>query len=216
MRLPDKEILRRLVSLTAPERIIITPLLFPKEQINSAAIDVHLGTEVFILDTSRTVSFDPLMSKEEFRQLARDARRTKKLSPKDSFILHPGDLVLASTLEWIKIPEDLVARLDGRSRWGRVGLKVHSTAGDIQPGSYGVVVFELQTDGRVSFELYPGLRIAQLRFYKMLDKPALPYPNKVEGTGPFRAQLGPSLGPFPDDRELRILRRLRDSDRRPA
>lgn len=197
-----------MVSTNPDERLIITPLLSLEDQISSAAIDVHLGTEFRVLDTSRAVSFDPLMSKEKFQQLVRDARRTKRLSPDLSFILHPGDLVLASTLEWIRIPEDVVARLDGRSRWARLGLKVHSTAGDIQPGSPGVVVFELQTDGRVPFELYPGMRIAQLHFYKLLKKPTESYRVKVAAH--FRGQLGPSLGPYPDDYELKVLRKLRD------
>ncbi len=208
MRLPDREIVRRLASTNDDERIIITPLLFPEDQIGSATIDVHLGTEFLILDTSKSDSFDPLMNEKDFTEIVTNSRRTKRLSHKKPFILHPGELVLASTLEWIRVPVDLVARLDGRSRWGRLGLKVHSTAGDIQPGSYGVVVFELHTDGGVPFKLYPGMRIAQLRFYTMLNKPTESYERKTEKKrATFQGQLGPSIGVYPTDVELQILRR---------
>lgn len=206
MRLPDKEIVRRLATADLDKRIIITPLLFPEDQIGSAGIDLHLGTEFLVLDTSKAVSFNPLMSPSDFRGIVMSSRRTKRLSPKTPFILHPGELVLASTLEWLRVPEDLVAILDGRSRWARLGLKVHSTAGDIQPGSFGMVVFELQTDGGVPFFLYPGMRVAQLRFYTMLETPAESYATEKRRGVSFQGQLGPSIGAYPDDIELERLR----------
>jgi dCTP deaminase len=205
MRIPDKEIVKRLASTDPKTRIIISPLMFPADQISAAAIDLHLGTEFWILDTSSVECFDPRMTDKEFRALVRSARKAKSLTPENFFILHPRELVLASTLEWIRIPEDLVGRLDGRSRWARLGIKVHSTAGDIQPGSFGVIVFELQTDGGVPFKLYPGMRIAQLSFYLLSERPAEAYCDK--STAHLQGQLGPSLGPYPDDIELDILRR---------
>ena len=204
MRLTDKGIIRRLAYDDPKERIVIIPLLFPYAQLGSVAIDVHLGTEFRILEPSAEECFDPKMSELKFRHFSRSSRKTRKSHPNQAFILHPNELVLASTLEWVRVPENLVARLDGRSSWARLGLTVHFTAGDIQPGSYGMITFELQTDGGVPFKLYPGMRIAQLQFYTLEDVPAESY--KMKGKARFRGQLGPSMGPYPDDLELEILR----------
>ena len=206
MRLADKNIIERLASTNGSWRLIITPMLFAEHQIGPSSIDVHLGTEYCLIDTSTVVTFDPIMSLEDFSWIARNARTTKRLSPEMPFILHPGELVLASTLEWIRIPSDLVARLDGRSRWARLGLKVHSTAGDVQPGSYGVVVFELENDGGVPFKLYTGMRVAQLSFDETKGSVAQPYGQKRRRR--LQGQLGPSIGPYPDDEELKIIRRI--------
>jgi dCTP deaminase len=85
----------------------------------------------------------------------------------EPFILHPGDFTLASTLEYIVIPNYLSARLEGRSTWGRVGLQIHSTAGFVDPGFQGRLTFELNNLGRLPLPLYPGIRIGQLSFHRI-------------------------------------------------
>src|SRR6185503_11268579 len=110
------------------------------------------------------LNFDPLMSQQEYEEWLRHLRMVNRYSVAESFILHPWQFALARTLEFISVPRDLVGRIDGRSSWARQGLVVHSTAGDIHPGSKGFVVFELMNSGPVPIVLYPGLAIAQVTF----------------------------------------------------
>ncbi len=111
------------------------------------------------------------------------------------FVLHPGDFVLGSTLEWVEIPTDWVARLEGKSSLGRIGIITHSTAGYIDPGFKGNITLELTNIGKVPVALHPGMKIAQLSFSKM-DAPAeRPYGHKdlkskyLGQEGPKEAEL---------------------------
>jgi dCTP deaminase len=117
-----------------------------------------------VVERSDQLHFDPLMSSEEYEEWLRHLRTVNRYSVTESFVLHPGQFALARTLEFISIPRDIVGRIDGRSSWARQGLVVHSTAGDIHPGSRGFVVFELMNSGPVPIVLYPGLAIAQVTF----------------------------------------------------
>ena len=93
----------------------------------------------------------------------------------DSFVIHPGEFCLGRTLEWVELPDDVVARIEGKSSLGRLGLIVHATAGFCDPGWKGTLTLELNNLTRVPIILHPGLEIAQLSFM-MLDRPALrPY-----------------------------------------
>jgi dCTP deaminase len=99
----------------------------------------------------------------------------------EKFFLHPGEFVLASTLEFIRVPADLACRIEGRSSWGRMGLLVHATAGFVDPGYSGSLTFELYNAGRLPIELRPGMRMAQLCFLHLDGIPWLPY-NKRPGS----------------------------------
>jgi dCTP deaminase len=121
------------------------------------------------------------------------------------FILHPGEFVLGATLERISLPDDLVARLDGKSSLGRLGLQVHSTAGLADPGFTGQITLELSNMTRLPISLYPGMRIAQLVF-EMLSTPAdRPYGHgglgsKYQGqSGPTPSQYWRNFAPEADD-----------------
>jgi dCTP deaminase len=93
----------------------------------------------------------------------------------DTFVIHPGEFCLGRTLEWVELPDDIVARIEGKSSLGRLGLIVHATAGFCDPGWKGTLTLELNNLTRVPIILHPGLEIAQLSFM-MLDRPALrPY-----------------------------------------
>jgi dCTP deaminase len=93
----------------------------------------------------------------------------------ESFVIHPGEFCLGRTLEWVELPDDIVARIEGKSSLGRLGLIVHATAGFCDPGWKGTLTLELNNLTRVPIILHPGLEIAQLSFM-MLDRPALrPY-----------------------------------------
>jgi dCTP deaminase len=93
----------------------------------------------------------------------------------ETFVIHPGEFCLGRTLEWVELPDDVVARIEGKSSLGRLGLIVHATAGFCDPGWKGTLTLELNNLTRVPIILHPGLEIAQLSFM-MLDRPALrPY-----------------------------------------
>jgi dCTP deaminase len=102
--------------------------------------------------------------------------------PQESFVIHPGEFCLGRTLEWVELPDDIVARIEGKSSLGRLGLIVHATAGFCDPGWKGTLTLELNNLTRVPIKLYPGLQIAQLSFMA-LDRPALrPYGSPELGS----------------------------------
>ena len=97
------------------------------------------------------------------------------------FILHPGEFVLGTTLERIGIPNDLVARLEGKSSLGRLGLLIHSTAGYIDPGWFGDITLELSNVSRLPITIYAGMRIGQLSFQQLTTPVDNPYSGKYQG-----------------------------------
>ena len=112
------------------------------------------------------------------------------LDPRIPFILHPGQFALGSTLEYIELPANIGAQLEGRSSWAREGLNVHSTAGLIHPGHRGVIVFELQNVGTHPLPLYAGTRVAQLLFYRLPNASRKPYSKENRYFGMTETQFG--------------------------
>lgn len=162
MVLSDLEIIEAL----AKEEIIVTPLMNAKKQIGSSSIDVRLGTEFNLIRISKQTHFDLSLSMKEIKERVREYTEIIHVKPMQAFILHPDEFALASTLEYIVIPNNIAGRLEGRSTWGRVGLQVHSTAGFVDPGFEGTLTFELHNMGKLPIPLYPGVRIAQLSFHR--------------------------------------------------
>src|SRR5207249_9091798 len=114
----------------------------------------------------------------------------------ESFILHPGEFVLGSTLERVVLPDDLVARLEGKSSLGRLGLLIHSTAGYVDPGWNGYLTLELSNVANLPITLYPGMRIGQISFFRLTSPAEAPYGkagNKYQG------QRGPTPSRFFED-----------------
>lgn len=137
--------------------LVLTPLL-TKQQIGIASVDVRLGNQ-FIVFRLHAVGAYP-------SDTADDARRIQErhvLRFGTPFVLHPGMLALAATLEYVKMPLDIECQVEGRSSWARVGLAV-ATATTVEPGFRGVVTLELSNVGSVPLYLHPGVRIAQLLF----------------------------------------------------
>jgi len=162
--LSDWEIIQALLK----GEIILTPLLNSKEQIGTSSIDVRLGTEFKLIRIVKQTHFDLSISQEQIKKQIREYTEVIHVEPMQPFILHPNEFALASTLEYIILSNNTVGRLEGRSTWGRVGLQVHSTAGLIDPGFEGILTFELHNMGKLPLPLYPGVRIAQIIFYKCL------------------------------------------------
>ncbi|MDQ4143546.1 MAG: dCTP deaminase [Actinomycetota bacterium] len=109
----------------------------------------------------------------------------------DPFILHPGEFVLGSTLEYVRLPNDLVARLEGKSSLGRLGLLIHSTAGFVDAGFEGHLTLELSNVANLPITIYPGMKIGQLSFYKMSSPADHPYGSKKVGSK-YQGQRGPT------------------------
>jgi dCTP deaminase len=182
------------------ERLVITPLLNRKKQITDGAVDVRLGTEFIII---KRTSMLGLESKEaspaKIKKNIRDYQERVKIRIREEFILHPNQLVLGSTLEYISIPNNLSAYVLTRSSWGRLGLII-ATATYVNAGFKGCLTLELENLGEVPIALYPGTRIAQLVL------------NKLEGKGKYKDRsymypTGPEFSKAYEDDELDIWRK---------
>jgi dCTP deaminase len=173
MLLSDIDIAKRLVHRDPAKRLVVTPIVSAEYQFGPSSLDVHLSTDFQRLENmnrSHIPTGKELKAEEE-----KAYRERVILAAKESFYLHPGEFVLASTLEWFKLPDDLAGRIEGRSSWGRRGLLVHATAGFVDPGFAGVLTFELSNAGRLPIQLTPGLRVGQVCFFNMSSPSLIPY-----------------------------------------
>ena len=165
-------------------RIIITPKPDLKIQLGSCSIDLRLGNIFRIFDHSRNAFIDP--TKKDFSNEITKEVRVKK---GESFMMQPGDFVLAVTLEKVKILSDIMARLEGRSSLGRLGIVVHSTASIFDPGWDGKPVLELGNLGRMAVKLTPGMRICAMTFEELSSPVDIPYSRKKSAK--YQIQKGP-------------------------
>lgn len=175
MLLQDNAIIARLLDDNIDRRIIITPLINGKEQIGPSSVDVRLGGSFRIPATSHLGAIDP-----EVEDDIATYTTAVEIGPSEQLYLHPGEFVLAATLEYVRIPRDLACRIEGRSSWGRLGLLVHATAGFVDPGFSGNLTFELFNAGRLPVKLKPGMRMAQLCFFELKDLPTVAYDQRAE------------------------------------
>ncbi len=163
MILCDKDIKARL-----GKDLIIEP--FSETQISSSSIDLRLGNSFRIFKRISKSHIDP-------RQKHSYDEYTEKINIDDVFIIHPGEFVLATTLEKIEMPYDIVGSIDGRSSLGRLGIIIQ-TAAMIDAGFKGHITLELANIGKMPVSLYPGMRICRLTFYKLSQKCENPYNGK--------------------------------------
>jgi dCTP deaminase len=155
------------------KRIVISPLPDIQIQLGSCSIDLRLGDTFRVFDHSRFPFIDP--AKKDF---SNEITKVIKVKKGESFIMQPGDFVLAVTLETVKIPTDLMGRLEGRSSLGRLGLVVHSTASIFDAGWDGKPVLELGNLGRMAISLTPGMRICAMTFEELTSPADTPYVSK--------------------------------------
>jgi|SRR5450755_3366624 dCTP deaminase len=179
MLLSEIDVARRLVDPDEKRRLVITPIVNAREQFGPSSFDVHLSTDFHQLENLNR----PYLSLDEEHTEEWEARYTKKVvlsadRMEEGLYLHPGEFVLASTLEYFRFPDDLAGRIEGRSSWGRLGLLVHATAGFVDPGYAGALTLELSNVGRLPIELKPGLRLAQICFFQMSQPSLIPYKKK--------------------------------------
>ncbi len=142
----------------AKGRIVIEPL--DPSCIQPASVDVHLDHRLLVFRNSRRPYID-------IKQDLEDLTEPVEVAAEAPFILHPGEFVLGSTLEHIEVPEDLVARLEGKSSLGRIGLLIHSTAGYVDPGWKGHLTLELSNVSKLPITLYYSMKIGQLSFLRL-------------------------------------------------
>jgi dCTP deaminase len=151
--------IRRLVD---EGRIRIEP--WDPGMVQPASVDLRLGNSFQVFHNHRVAAID-------LDALPKDLTEQVEVADGDPFVIHPGEFVLGRTLEWVKLPEDLVARIEGKSSLGRLGLIVHATAGFVDPGFEGTLTLEITNLTRVPIKLYADRPIAQLSFMT-LDRPA--------------------------------------------
>jgi dCTP deaminase len=146
------------------------------EMVQPASVDLRLGDSFRVFHNHRASAIDLRHPPENLTE------EVIVSGTDESFVIHPGEFCLGRTLEWVELPDDIVARIEGKSSLGRLGLIVHATAGFCDPGWQGTLTLELNNLTRVPIKLYPGLPIAQLSFMT-LDRPALrPYGSPELGS----------------------------------
>lgn len=164
------------------KRIVITPLPDFKTQLGSCSIDLRLGNTFRVFEHSKFSHIDP--SKKDF---SNEITREVKIKEGETFMMQPGDFVLAVTLENVKIPPDLMGRLEGRSSLGRLGIVVHSTASIFDPGWDGKPVLELGNLSRMGVALRSGMRICAMTFEELTSPSETPYINRINAKYKFQS-----------------------------
>lgn len=150
--------------------IIIDPLINPERQIQPSSVDLRIGNEFRGFRIIRKPCIDP-MDKSDIESYMESIH----IEEGGSFIIHPGEFALATTYETVKIPANLVARVEGRSSMGRLGITMHVTAGYIDPGFMGKITLEISNIGKMPVALYPGQRVCQIVFETMTSPSLKPY-----------------------------------------
>ena len=151
--------IRRLV---ADGRVVIDP--WDPDMVQPASVDLRLGDSFRVFHNHLAPAIDLARPPEHLTELI-------MIRPDESFVIHPGEFVLGATLERVELPDDVVARIEGKSSLGRLGLIVHATAGFVDPGFAGTLTLEITNLTRIPIILWPGKPIAQLSFMA-LDRPA--------------------------------------------
>lgn len=176
--LSDRDILAEIdagrVSLDPLERSMIQP----------SSIDVRLDKFFRVFDNHKYPHIDPAADQT-------DLTRPVEVDGDETFVLHPGEFVLGSTYELVTLPDDVAARLEGKSSLGRLGLLTHSTAGFIDPGFSGHVTLELANVATLPIKLYPGMKIGQLCFFRLSSAAENPYGSAKYGSR-YQGQRGPT------------------------
>ncbi|MGX5695788.1 dCTP deaminase [Agromyces soli] len=164
------------------ERIRLEPS--DPAMLQPSSVDVRLDRYFRLFDNHKYPFIDPSEDQPELTRLI-------EVQPDEAFILHPGEFVLGSTYEQVTLPDDIAARLEGKSSLGRLGLLTHSTAGFIDPGFTGHVTLELSNVATLPIKLWPGMKIGQLCFFRLSSPAERPY-GSSEYASRYLGQRGPT------------------------
>ncbi|MDQ3407777.1 MAG: dCTP deaminase [Chloroflexota bacterium] len=159
-----------------------------------SSVDLHLDREFRVFRNNRYPYIDPRQSQPDLTEIV-------AIQDDEPFILHPGEFVLGQTLEWVELPDDLVARLEGKSSLGRLGLLIHSTAGYVDPGWKGNLTLELSNVANLPIALYCGMKIGQISFFRMSSPVERPYGSKELGSK-YQGQSQPTASEYYRDFEV--------------
>ncbi|RTM04136.1 MAG: dCTP deaminase [Bradyrhizobiaceae bacterium] len=195
-----------LIARLRDQSLVVSPIL-SKGQIGAASIDLRMGNVVLMVRSRGSSHVDPAESKKsrassERDQLYRQQKHERYEIPfSTKFLLHPGSLALVPTLEWIKLPANILGNVTARSTWAREGLSI-ATAVLIEPNYEGIATLELANLGDIPIALYPGLRIAQIAFSLVDGDTTRPNENKSQFTlsfEPTQGDISKHDGPFIPD-----------------
>jgi dCTP deaminase len=163
-------------------RIVVDPL--DRSNVQPSSVDLRIDKYFRVFRNDTTPYIDPKEPQEDLTEIV-------EVGDGGSFILHPGEFVLGSTLERVALPDDLVARLEGKSSLGRLGLLIHSTAGFVDAGWDGHLTLELSNVANLPIALYPGMKIGQISFFEMTTAAEHPYGSSEKGSK-YQGQRGPT------------------------
>jgi dCTP deaminase len=176
--LSDRDIRTELES----KRVIVDP--YDPVMVQPSSVDVRIDRYFRLFDNHKYPVIDPAEEQPELTRLV-------EVTGEGPFVLHPGEFVLASTYETVTLPDDIAARLEGKSSLGRLGLLTHSTAGFIDPGFSGHVTLELSNVATLPIKLWPGMKIGQLCFFRLSSPAENPYGSLLVGSR-YQGQRGPT------------------------
>ena len=162
-------------------RIVIKP--YEEKCVQPSTYDLHLEDRLLVFDNYEAGEID--VKKRV------DVSRMVKIKD-EGFVLHPGEFILGSTLEYIELPRNLAGQLEGKSSLGRLGLIIHATAGYVDPGWKGQLTVEMSNISRLPIRIYGGMKAAQICFMKMTREVEIPYGDKRLGSKYF-GQKGPTV-----------------------
>ena len=177
-------------------KIVIDPLK-DEQQIQPSSVDMRLGDEFKVFKVIRKPYIDP-KDEEDIAEYM----ESSTVPEGEAFIIHPNEFALATTQEYVKVPDDLVARVEGRSSMGRLGVTMHVTAGYVDPGFEGRITLEISNIGAMPVALYPGQRVCHLVFETMTTPAELPYGHPKRNSK-YMKQLKPESSRVKLDYELK-------------
>lgn len=190
MILSDRDIKKAI----AEGRIKVDPAPDYETQLGSCSLDLRLGNEVRVFRPSKVTHIDVRHMQEAEKMM-----EELVIADGEPLVLHPGDLVLATTLEWLEISDDLIGRIEGRSSLGRLGVIVHGTASIFDAGWKGKPVMELGNLGVVPVLLWPGMRVCAFTFEELSSAAEVPYTNKKDGK--YVRQATPLASRFSEEKD---------------
>jgi dCTP deaminase len=169
--------------------IVIKP--YEPKDLQPSSVDLHLDRRFRVFRNNRYPYIDVRAPQPDLTEMI-------SVVDDEPFILHPGEFVLGQTLEWTELPHDLVARLEGKSSLGRLGLLIHSTAGYVDPGWKGNLTLELSNVANLPIALYYGMKIGQISYFKMSSPVDRPYGSAELGSK-YQGQSEPTASAFHRD-----------------
>lgn len=186
MILSDRSI-RKVIS---EQKLVINP--FNDDNVQPSSYDVTLGTKFKVFKKTHK----PYIDVRE--DIPKDLTEELEVNEEEGLTIHADEFLLGATKEYIKMPDDLVSNLEGRSSVGRLGLVVHSTAGYIDPGFEGTVTLEISNNSAMPIRIYPGMKIGQLVFEEMTTPAEYPYGHEKLGSK-YQGQKDPTESSLHED-----------------